>query len=192
MVYLRIVIITVYGVGTMREARSYKTRSIALVFGTQITLSAAKRLITGLMAAATAVLAAPAMAQDLVMYGPQEVAGFASAPSSTGSRGLALLSHDQGAVRVMRVWFPPDVKLEPHGHMDEGKAAIVTVLSGDMKLAMGDEYDESKLKKLPVGSVFMLTHGNTVHFAKTGSAGAQLMLVIAPEKDLNADLLSRK
>ncbi len=73
--------------------------------------------------------------------------------------------------------------------MDEGKAAIATVLAGDMKLAMGRQCDESKLKDLLVGSVFVLTHDNVAHFATTGPAGAQLMLMIAPEKDLNTDLL---
>jgi hypothetical protein len=57
---------------------------------------------------------------------------------------------------------------------------------------MGGEYDESKLKDLPVGSVFVLTHGNATHFAKTGPAGAQLMMVIGSEKDLNAGLIGRK
>ncbi len=175
----------------MRQATTCNGRSTSAAVSDRTKLPAFKRFVIG-VAAASAFLAVPAMAQELVLYGPQEVAGFASAPSATGSRGLPLLSHDQGAVRVMRAWFPPDTKLEPHGKMDEGKAAIVTVLAGDMKLAMGDKYDENKLRDLPVGSVFVLTHGNAAHFATTGPAGAQLMMVIASEKDLNADLIGRK
>lgn len=151
-----------------------------------------KRFVVGLGMAACAVLAVPAAAQELVLFGPQEIATHTSEPSASGSRRLALLSHDDGLVRVLRVWYPPEVKLEPHGQMKEGMAAIVTVLAGDMKLAMGSEYDESRLKDLPVGSAFVLTHDNAAHYAKTGPAGAQLMLVIGPEKDLNADLIGGK
>jgi hypothetical protein len=176
----------------MRQATTCKEQRTSAGCGEHAQAWTFKRLVIGLATAACAAWAVPAIAQELVLYGPQEVAGFTSAPSASGSRGLVLLSHDQGAVRVMRVWFPPDVKLEPHGQVDEGKAAIVTVLAGDMKLAMGGEYDESKLKDLPVGSVFVLTHGNATHFAKTGPAGAQLMMVIGSEKDLNAGLIGRK
>ena len=176
----------------MRHTTTCNERRTLAAIGPYAGLSAFRQAAIGLAAMVGTVLAVPAVAQDLVLYGPQEVAGFASAPSDAGSRRLGLLSHDQGAVRVLRAWFPPNVKLEPHGQMDAGKAAIVTVLAGDMKLAMGSEYDESKLKDLPVGSVFVLTHGNASHFAKTGPAGAQLMMVIAPEKDLNADLIGRK
>ncbi|KAB0615359.1 cupin domain-containing protein [Castellaniella defragrans] len=169
-----------------------KERRSPVVSGSMMGRLPVGRPIIALAAAACAILAVPAAAQELVLYGPQEVAGFASAPSDTGTRGLTLLSHDQGPVRVMRAWFPPDAKLEPHGKMDAGMAAIVTVLAGDMKLAMGDKYDESKLRDLSVGSVFVLTHGNAVHFARMGPAGAQLLLVVGPEKDLNADLMTRK
>ncbi|MFT0531699.1 hypothetical protein ACMHYJ_02545 [Castellaniella hirudinis] len=146
----------------------------------------------GLAAAACALFAVPSAAQELLLHGPQAVAGFASAPSASGSRSLGILSYDNKNVRVVRAWYPPAAKLDPHGKMAEGMAAVVTVLAGDMKLAMGDQYDESRLRDLPVGSVFVLTHDNAAHYASTGPAGAQLMLVIAPEKDLNADLIGKQ
>lgn len=76
--------------------------------------------------------------------------------------------------------------------MDEGKTAIVTVLAGDMELALGGQYDGNKLKDLSVGSVFVLKYDNAAHFAKTGPVGAKLTRVIAPDKGLNACLLGRK
>ncbi len=176
----------------MRGNMTYGKRRGVAVSSPSAGRLALQRSTIGLVMAACTVLAVPVAAQELVLYGPQEVAEHASAPSATGSRRLVLLSHDEGAVRVMRAWYPPDVKLEPHGQMKAGMAAIVTVLAGDMKLAMGSEYDESKLKDLPVGSVFVLTHDNAAHFAKTGPAGAQLLLVIGPDKDLNAGLIGRK
>lgn len=150
-----------------------------------------KRLMGGLVLISSATLVFSASAQEINLHHPQDIASLAGEPSASGSRALPLFANEDGTVRVMRVWYPPNVKLSPHGEMKEGQAAIVTILAGDMKFAMGSEFDASRLETLPVGSVFVLTHENAAHFATTGLAGAQFLIVMGPEKDLNSEMIRR-
>ena len=176
----------------MQQVSIYKSRSAHPQSSGHGYASDFKRLLIGLAMISSVAIAFSASAQEMVLHGPQEAANFAGEPSASGSRALVLLSHGEGTVRVIRVWYPPNVELPPHGAMQEGQAAIVTVLAGDMKLAMGSEYDESRLETLPVGGAFVLTHENAAHFAKTGAAGAQLLLVVGPEKELNTAMIGRE
>ena len=71
-----------------------------------------------------------------------------------------------GDMYVYRVAFPGGHKSAPHYHTDQ---RVITVLQGSLYVGYGDEYDESKLKKLPEGSVFTEPK-DTPHFvwAKEG------------------------
>ena len=57
-----------------------------------------------------------------------------------------------------------NTKIPAHLHPDERMA---TVISGTWYFGYGDKFDESKLKKLPVGSIYSEVK-NQNHFAMTG------------------------
>jgi quercetin dioxygenase-like cupin family protein len=56
--------------------------------------------------------------------------------------------------------LPKDYAIPPHTHP---KPEIVTVLSGTVRLGMGDAADRSKAQPLPAGSFFALSPG-MAHF----------------------------
>ncbi len=58
----------------------------------------------------------------------------------------------------------PHTKIPAHLHPDE---RMGTVISGTWYFGYGDAFDESKLKKLPVGSIYSEVK-NQNHFAMTG------------------------
>lgn len=61
---------------------------------------------------------------------------------------------------VMRLKVPSGYKIPPHTHP---KPEVVAVMSGTMKLGMGETADESKAQTLPAGSFFTLPP-NTPHY----------------------------
>lgn len=69
---------------------------------------------------------------------------------------------------VVRVLFPAGLHTQPHFHPDD---RVVTVLSGTMYFGYGDQFDETKMKALPAGSVWT-EPANQPHFswAKDGEA----------------------
>ena len=97
------------------------------------------------------------------LIGAQALAGgFASvriAPAELNWRGLdsgvqyAPISGQERTsdMYVYRVAFPKGHKSEPHYHTDQ---RVITILQGSLYVGYGDVYDETKLKKLPEGSVF--------------------------------------
>jgi quercetin dioxygenase-like cupin family protein len=64
---------------------------------------------------------------------------------------------------TMRLKLPANYKIPPHWHPG---VEHVTVLSGSFYMGLGDVYDESKARKLPVGGFAMMAIG-TRHFALT-------------------------
>ncbi|MGC4038504.1 MAG: cupin domain-containing protein [Chitinophagaceae bacterium] len=96
----------------------------------------------------------------------------ASGPSAPGSSNLS-------AVQVVVIYGDPakpglytillkvaaNTKIPAHLHPDE---RVGTVVSGTWYFGYGDKFDESKLKKLPVGSVYAEVAGQN-HFAMTGN-----------------------
>ena len=69
---------------------------------------------------------------------------------------------------VFRVRFPPNFKLEAHGHPDDRR---YTILSGTWYIGWGKKFDESKLIALPAGS-FYTEPANIPHFVATKDEGA--------------------
>jgi quercetin dioxygenase-like cupin family protein len=61
---------------------------------------------------------------------------------------------------VMRIKVPGGYKIPPHTHP---KSEVVTVVSGKMKLGMGETADEAKAQELSAGSFFALQPG-TAHY----------------------------
>ena len=78
----------------------------------------------------------------------------------------ALLAGAQWAVLVgapgeaglyaFRIKFPPDFKVMPHSHPEN---RIYTVINGMWSIGLGDQFDPTKLKAFPPGSVYMLPAG---------------------------------
>ncbi len=76
-------------------------------------------------------------------------------------------------VFIQRIKFPAGLKLMPHYHPDSPRTVIV--LSGTLYYALGEIWDESKLKALPAGTFFTEAAG-AAHFAwaKDGEVLLQL------------------
>jgi quercetin dioxygenase-like cupin family protein len=65
-------------------------------------------------------------------------------------------------VYVVRIKYAPGAKVMPHWHPDEVRTA--TVLSGTYYFAVGERWDESKLRPYPVGT-FLSEPPRTPHYA---------------------------
>lgn len=88
--------------------------------------------------------------------------GPASLPKGTRS---ALVEGDptKAGPFTMRLKLPANYKVPPHWHPG---VEHVTVLSGSFYMGLGDVFDESKARKLPVGGFALMAIG-TRHFAFT-------------------------
>jgi quercetin dioxygenase-like cupin family protein len=73
---------------------------------------------------------------------------------------------------VLRVKFPPGLKVMPHSHPDEWRTAVV--LSGTYYFATGEQWDETKLRPYPAGT-FLSEPKGAPHFvwAKDGEVIVQ-------------------
>lgn len=73
-------------------------------------------------------------------------------PTWTGAQ-LAILAGDprKAGVYVICMRFPAGFRNPPHSHPDE---RIVTILSGTLLVGYGEQFDESRMKVLPAGSMF--------------------------------------
>jgi quercetin dioxygenase-like cupin family protein len=73
---------------------------------------------------------------------------------------------------VLRAKFPAGYKLMPHFHPDEWRTGVV--LSGTYYFAVGEQWDETKLKPYPTGTFFSEPKG-TPHYvwAKDGEVIVQ-------------------
>ena len=77
---------------------------------------------------------------------------------------LAVVSGDPskaGGAFTIRAKFPDGYKVPPHWHPTDEN---VTVIQGTINIGMGDKFDESAAKQLPVGS-FALMPRKMSHFA---------------------------
>ena len=54
-------------------------------------------------------------------------------------------------IYAYRTKFPANFRNQPHFHPD---ARIVTIISGTLYVGYGEQFDESKMKALPAGSIF--------------------------------------
>jgi len=92
-----------------------------------------------------------------VKFAPLEVPGF-----KPGAK-LAAVYGDPNAASgdyVIRLWFPGGYTFPAHWHPN---VENLTVLSGTLRLGMGDSFVASKLKSYPAGS-FLNIPGKMSHF----------------------------
>jgi quercetin dioxygenase-like cupin family protein len=92
----------------------------------------------------------------------QEDIRWSAFPAFPPDAQLAILVGDPSMAGpyVVRVKVPAGVILMPHTHPED---RIYTVISGVFYIGTGIEYDASKLKAYPPGSLVVLP-GNTPHF----------------------------
>jgi quercetin dioxygenase-like cupin family protein len=113
-------------------------------------------------------LAAPAIAQQtMLMRGMDTIAAaglaWTDAKSIPPGAQMVLLygSPDRSGPYIMRIKLPAGYKLPPHRHED---ARAVTVLQGNYWSAVGDTFDQAKLKKFGPRDYYT-TDAGVNHFA---------------------------
>lgn len=114
-------------------------------------------LLATMVAAAQPALSQNAFTPDQVKYG-------ATPPSLKPGAQLAVLEGDPGASSgdfTVRLKMPAGYKIAPHWHPNREN---VTVLSGEMKVGMGDTFDEGKMMSFAPGS-FAYLDPNMHHYA---------------------------
>jgi mannose-6-phosphate isomerase-like protein (cupin superfamily) len=130
-------------------------------------------LVVALFAVAVAVLAAqPSQAQnaftpDQVKYGP-------APPSLPPGAQLAVLEGDPMAASgdfTVRLKMPDGYKIAPHTHPNREN---VTVLSGTIKVGMGDQFDASKMMSFGAGSFAYLDPTMHHYAASSGETVIQI------------------
>ena len=96
------------------------------------------------------------------------------APGPAGALLARVVSDStRPGIYVVRAKFPAGFRVPPHVHPDD---RIVTVLSGTVYVGYGEQFDESKMKALPAGSVWT-EPANQPHiaWAKDGDADNQTL-----------------
>jgi quercetin dioxygenase-like cupin family protein len=76
---------------------------------------------------------------------------------------IAVLSGNPGADGpfILRIKVPDGYRIAPHRHP---VVETTTVISGEMRIGLGDTFDESKMQTMPAGSVFSIP-SETSHYA---------------------------
>src|SRR5215207_58484 len=118
---------------------------------------------TVLAVAALALGLSPALAQQShTMVNANEVQWKEAPPVLPGAQ-ISVLYGDPAkeGVFVMRIKFPANYRVPPHTHpVDE----IVTVISGEFNLGMGEEFDAAQSQTYTAGGLIAMPP-ETAHFA---------------------------
>jgi len=110
---------------------------------------------------------APIEPIDLMMSSPDAVVatGKEWKETKTAPPGMKMImilgSPDQPGPYIFRAQIPAGYKLPPHRHMDERN---VVVLKGNYWSAIGESFEQAKLKKFTPGN-FYITDANAPHFS---------------------------
>ena len=107
-------------------------------------------LISGGVAAAHAQGAA-----DSIAITPQDILWKAPPVSPGLETAVTFGDPTKPGPYVLRVKFPAGFKLMPHIHPDEWRTGVM--LSGTYYFAVGEQWDETKLKPYPAGMFFSET-----------------------------------
>ena len=148
-----------------------------------------KKFSLALLAVAAVMGHSGVQAQELITH---DAAAVAALPSSTSPLKITLRPLLQGGdVVAARVWLPANTDIAPHPH-PAGKVAVVTVLSGDFKIGLGNAFNESVLKPVAPGGVIVFRDNDPHHFARTGNAPVELLLIASPKNTVTPALLGAK
>lgn len=77
---------------------------------------------------------------------------------------------------IFEASLPPDTDVPPHG-LPSGKFAILTLIAGQLEIALGTEFDPAPLKQLEPGSMALFRQDDPQHYARTGPDGAEILVV---------------
>ena len=80
---------------------------------------------------------------------PEELK-WAATPAGT-QRAILAGDDKRAGMYAYRAKFPANWRNQPHFHPDD---RIVTVISGTLYVGFGEQFDESKMKALPAGSIW--------------------------------------
>lgn len=97
-----------------------------------------------------------------------------------------ILARNENTV-VIQATLPADADIPPHG-LPAGKTAILTLLRGQLSLALGSEFDATALKPIEQGGMALFNPGDPQHYGRTGADGADI-LVVAFEPEAATDTL---
>jgi quercetin dioxygenase-like cupin family protein len=120
--------------------------------------------ITAMSMVGLALLSGSAIGQsEHKLTPPQDVKWGPAPPSVPSGAQAAVLYGDPGkeGMFVFRLKTPKDYHIAPHTHP---KPEIVTVISGTVRLGMGETADRAKAQVLPAGSLFALAPGMTHYY----------------------------
>ena len=118
-------------------------------------------LIGGFMVSAAA---QPADAKaDHIMVTPDAVKWVDAPPSLPAGAKWAVLEGNptQAGPFAFRVKVPAGYKMPPHTHPN---LEHVTVISGTFQFGMGEQFDESKVKPMPAGSLVVIPTDSPHYF----------------------------
>ncbi len=76
---------------------------------------------------------------------------WVSSPSSGNPQAVFAGDPQKSGMYAYRTRFPANFRNQPHFHPDE---RIVTIISGTLHVGYGEQFDESKMKALPAGSIW--------------------------------------
>jgi quercetin dioxygenase-like cupin family protein len=154
-----------------------------------IMLSTTLRLATGVLLAMAMTSPAAATEKEHTLLTAQEIKWSPGPPSIQPGAQVAVLYGNPGkdGLFAMRLKMPKGYRIAPHNHP---KPEIVTVISGTVRLGMGDSGDAGTAKVLPVGSFFAMSPG-MVHYLiaddeaviQLNSTGPWSLTYVNPEDD---------
>jgi quercetin dioxygenase-like cupin family protein len=126
---------------------------LALFASLQQETTMGTRTVSLLLAICAAGVWAPAHAQNAdtsVVKLPQDIVykGLSGAPQHATLFG----DSSQPGLYVDRIKFMPGMKVMPHWHPDTVRTVLV--MSGTFYFAVGEQWDESKLKAYPAGTLY--------------------------------------
>jgi len=133
---------------------------------------------------------APAVAQEMITLDAAAIAALSGKAMSPKIEARPMLAPG-GDVLSLRVTIAANSDIPPHPH-PAGKVAIVTVLSGDFKVGLGDTFSEAGLKNVAPGGIVIFRDTDPQHYARTGNAPVELLLMAAAKDKISPALLGAK
>ena len=129
-------------------------------------------LVIGLMLIIVPAYAQQGESGQLRMTQQEIIDAKATGPTAPGSSNLSVVqvivihgNPSKAGLYTILLKVAANTKIAAHLHPDD---RVGTVVSGTWYFGYGDKFDESKLKKLPVGSIYSEVEGQN-HFAMTGN-----------------------
>jgi len=138
------------GLSLMNQTKTAGVKPASSVIAAKETTMNRRTVVAALCATATW---APARAQPVgtsVVRMPQDIVfkGLPGAPQHVTLFG----DSSQPGLFVDRIRFLPGMKVMPHWHPDTVRTVLV--MSGTFYFAIGEQWDESKLKAYPAGTLY--------------------------------------